>query len=155
MENAVDYSAVLEDLKAKRAKLDAAIEAIEQMAGQPSSAGVSTPVALGGAQVTLRSDSFFGMGISDAAVKYLGIVKAPKDTRTIMHALEQGGLTHSSKNFYGTLFTSLTRRESNEGDVTRVKKGEWGLSVWYPGLRKGKKNGDKEEPESDVKPPKS
>jgi hypothetical protein len=36
MDSTVDYTEVLEDLRAKRAKLDAAIEAIEQMAGQPT-----------------------------------------------------------------------------------------------------------------------
>ena len=80
------------------------------------------------------------MGIGDAAVKYLGIVKAPKNIGQITAALGQGGLTHTSKNFYNTVFTALQRRVENEGDITRVKRGEYGLTVWYPGLRKGKKS---------------
>jgi len=144
METAIDYKAVLKDLLAKRAELDAAIRAIQPMAGEPvSQDGVAVPS--NPTNGTLRSDTFFGMGIGDAAVKFLGLVKAPKNIQQIMLALEQGGLTHTSKNFYGTVFTALKRRVDNEGDITRVKRGEWGLTAWYPGLRKGKKTGETSE----------
>ena len=143
----VDYQAVLEDLRARRASLDAAITALEQLAGTPSGA---SNIGIVGASASpssgaLRSDTFFGMGIGDAAVKYLGIVKAPKNVAQIQTALETGGLTHTSKNFYGTVFTALQRRVDNEGDITRVKRGEYGLTVWYPGLKKGRKAEDKTE----------
>jgi hypothetical protein len=137
--SAVDYQAVLEDLRARRASLDAAIEALEQLNGTPGGNTTGTTVSSASSS-TLRSDAFFGMGIGDAAVKYLGIVKAPKNIGQITAALGQGGLTHTSKNFYNTVFTALQRRVENEGDITRVKRGEYGLTVWYPGLRKGKKS---------------
>jgi hypothetical protein len=141
MENPIDYQAVLEDLKNKRAGLEAAIKAVEIILGQssPLMEGAA-PVQPGTGNVSLRSDSFFGMGIGDAAVKYLGMVKAPKSTNSIMKALEEGGLTHTSKNFYGTVFTALKRRHEIEGDVAKVKRGEWGLLAWYPGMKKAKKN---------------
>jgi hypothetical protein len=151
METTVDYSAVLEDLKARRDKLNAAIEAIEQMQGQVVLGALASLGTSGGSANQLRSDSFFGMGVGDAAVKYLGLVKAPKKIDQILTALEEGGLTHTSKNFYSTVFTALQRREQSEGDITRVKRGEWGLAAWYPGLRKGKKNGEKSEPEAEPK----
>jgi hypothetical protein len=143
----VDYQAVLEDLRARRASLDAAIEALEQLAGTPNG-GTTGTVSASPSAGSLRSDTFFGMGIGDAAVKYLGIVKAPKNIAQIMSALEQGGLTHTSKNFYSTVFTALARRAENEADITRVKRGEWGLTAWYPGLRKGKKS-EPAEPDSE------
>jgi hypothetical protein len=140
MDTPIDYKAVLKDLLLKRAELDAAIRAIQPMAGEAvSSNGSSAHAASVNSDAALRSDSFFGMGIGDAAVKYLGIVKAPKNIAQIQAALEQGGLTHTSQNFYGTVFTALKRRVENEGDITKVKRGEWGLTAWYPGLRKGKR----------------
>jgi hypothetical protein len=147
MDTPIDYKAVLKDLLVKRSELDAAIRAIQPMAGEPvSSNGSSAHAAHVSLDANLRSDSFFGMGIGDAAVKYLGLVKAPKNIAQIQAALEQGGLTHTSQNFYGTVFTALKRRVENEGDITKVKRGEWGLTAWYPGLRKEKKTGDSAEP---------
>jgi hypothetical protein len=140
----VDYKAVLDDLKGKRIGIDAAIKAVEQILGQAPSAAAEVAASIDGS-APLRSDTFFGMGIGDAAVKYLTLTKAPRSTNAIMKALEEGGLTHTSKNFYGTVFTALKRRSEIEEDVTKVKK-EWGLSAWYPGMRKTKKNGEKAEP---------
>lgn len=142
----VDYSAVLTDLKERRAKLDATILAIEEMLGitgeAPSDLGQSSNTSKKN-EGKIRSDSFFGMSVGDAARKYLEIVKAPKSAKEIMQALEDGGLTHTSKHFYGTVFTALVRREKNEGDITKVKS-EWGLTEWYPGLKKGKRNSGKD-----------
>jgi len=139
MENTIDYQAVLADLKTKRDDLNAAIKAVEIILGQTSSQDGTPMTQPGAGKTSLRTDSFFGMGIGDAAVKYLGMVKAPRSTNAIMKALEEGGLTHTSKSFYGTVFTALKRRSEIEGDVTKVKK-EWGLIAWYPGMRKVKKN---------------
>jgi hypothetical protein len=61
---------------------------------------------------------------SNAQAAILGIVKAPKNIAQIQAALEQGGLTHTFQNFYGTVFTALKHRVEDEGDITKVKRGE-------------------------------
>lgn len=124
----VDYAAVLADLRARREKLDIAIRAIEEIA------------TLGGADLsatsgTIRPDSFFGMQVLDAAIKYLKMAKAPKPASDIANALEMGGLTHQSKNFASTVYTTLSRDEDRGGEMVKVGQ-NWGLAEWYPGRRK-------------------
>lgn len=148
MENSpINYEAVLKDLETRRSGLDKAIEAIKNIIAQGGSVSASGEGSNQGENI--ESHTFFGMGIGDAAKKYLTMMRKPQSTKAIIEALERGGLTHTSKNFYGTVFTVLSRREKNEGDVVKVKK-DWGLTEWFPGMRKPKKNGDAiEEPSSE------
>jgi hypothetical protein len=138
----IDYKAVLADLETKRAELDAAIAAVRRILGHTD---VPSPVlAFGQAATqvtadvsdTLRDDSFFGLSLIDAAKKYLRIVRRKKPTMEIVQALERGGFTHTSKNFYGTVFTALARESEKTGsEIVKVGK-EWGISEWYPGMKK-------------------
>jgi len=147
--NPVDYNVVLADLEAKRTQLDEAIAVIKQMLGQsvvtdPAQAGKPPGAGVAG-KTFIDSDEFFGMSVGDAAVKYLHMAKKPQDATQFAEALEKGGMTHTSKNFTTTITTALSRRAEKEADVVKVKRGQWGLASWYPGLRKPKKEeADKE-----------
>lgn len=147
----INYEAVLEDLRAKRDRLDAAIRGIETILGLQSS-GVALPVASGPsapASQEVEPDSFFGMSIPDAIRKYLGMKKKPQSTQEIANALDRGGLTHQSENFGNTVGSILHRIDNSGGDIVRVGRGTWGLATWYPGARRKRPNGGKSEPQKD------
>jgi len=88
-----------------------------------------------GGETEISHDSFFNMTIADAVKKYLAMVKVTKSTSDISAGLERGGLKHSSKDFSTTVRSILGQRE----EFTRVPNGDWGLTVWYPGLGRGRK----------------
>ena len=52
-----------------------------------------------------------------------------------MAALEKGGLKHTSKDFGNTVYAVLSREQGKTGEIVRVNNA-WGLSEWYPGLRR-------------------
>ena len=78
---------------------------------------------------------FFGLGIGDAAVKYLQIVKRQQSTREIAEALVAANYPHTSRNFVNTVNTALYRRSKDDGDVIRIGR-NWALAEWYPGRRR-------------------
>ena len=140
----IDYEAVLEDLRAKRDELNAAIAAIERLSrsgsaspnpsaneegdsGAPLAGGGEEP-ALATESKTLREDIFFGLSATEAAKKYLTIVKRPVLTQDLVAALKKGGFLTNAKNFYSNLYTSLKRSD----EFTNLGKGKWGLAEWYP-----------------------
>ena len=122
-ENPESLSAALASLRAKRAKLDAQIELLEELTGETSGAGGSTegttsPSFRPSEGQAIRPDEFFGMNILDATEKYLKIVKKPQPLGAVSAALDRGGLMHQSKNFGAT--------------VVRVPNQGWALESWYP-----------------------
>lgn len=138
----IDYSAVLADLETKRAELDAAIAAVKRILGHTDVSSPALAFGMAKAQIavevadSLRDDSFFGLSLVDAVKKYLRMSKRKKSTKDIVDALEQGGFTHTSKNFYGTVFTALSRDSEKAGsELVKVGK-EWGIAEWYPGMKK-------------------
>lgn len=142
----IDYAAVLADLEAKRAGLDAAIAGVKQMLGQ-SHVAASSPSASGhgngAGAISLRGDEFFQMSIPDASIKYLKMVKKPQTTKEIAEALEKGGMLHGSGDFIQTVGSVINRRsKAADSEVANVKRGVWGLSEWYPGVRRNKKGQD-------------
>jgi len=132
------YEAVIADLEAKRDQLTLMIENLKNMRSMASMVGVpgTAPAAQRGplAEHEIGHDTFFGMTIADAARKYLGIVKRTKTTDEIVEAVESGGLKHASQDFNKTVRSVLGQQEG----FVRVN-GEWGLTEWYPGMRKDKK----------------
>ena len=153
-ETQIDYTAVLEDLENDRAELDALIAYIKRKKlgqGEASNAtqGLSgTGIIQGGRTITRTlgtgminfnaPDAYFGLGLIDAAKKYLASVKAPKTAREIAEALVSGGFTTTSKDFKNTVFSVLFRESKQDGTLVKVNTG-WGLTEWYPGLRRGSK----------------
>lgn len=121
----IDYEAVLADLQDRRAKIDAAIEAVK---GIVAALGIHPS----GSRITglkdIPSDAFFTMSIADAALKYLGMVKSKQSTEQILEALERGGLPPMK---YDSVYTLLRRRANQVGDIVRVGD-DWGLAAWYP-----------------------
>jgi hypothetical protein len=140
-QNQNPYMAVLADLERDRDQINAMIAMIRKRAGLSGDDASATP-ATGGNQgqqtsaegIELRSDTFFGMVISDAIRKYLNIVKRPKKTAEIARALEAGGMQHMSKRWFATVQTTLVRMHG----VVRLPNG-WGMLEWYPGRNFDKK----------------
>jgi hypothetical protein len=133
----VNYEAVLADLEAKKAQIDAAIAAIRALAG----IGTASPNQ--GASQGLEPHSFLGMSIPDATKKYLSIVKRKQSTQDIMKALEAGGLPPS---LYNTIYGVLRRRQKQVGDIINFK-GDWALAEWYPNYKFKKSKDEPESPE--------
>src|ERR1017187_8647555 len=100
----IDYVAVLGDLKARRANLDSAISGIEQIMAQVGTVPTQPR------DTVLSDDAFFGMSIQDAIRKYLSIVRKKKTVKEITDGLEAGGMEHTSKDFYNTVYTMLKPR---------------------------------------------
>lgn len=136
-EQSIDYRAVLADLEVRRAQLDQVIAGIRLILGEQGE-GFSTPSTPDGAKREIpqevKSDTFFGLSVTDATKKYLTIVKDPKSTQEIADALKAGGFKSTAKNFYSNVFTALSRDDT----FCKIKRGQWGLSEWYPGLSRSK-----------------
>lgn len=131
----INYDAVLVDLKARKAQLEAAISAIEMITSQ-----VGSPLPGGGGSTAIGPSAFLGMSIADATKKHLGTVKEKQSTQEIIEALTAGGLPPSK---YTTVYNILTRRQKQVGDIVNMK-GDWGLAEWYPNHRFPAKGKDKE-----------
>src|SRR3972149_2519357 len=96
----IDYVAVLADLKRRRDELNAAIAAVEPLAGvtiaEADTNGTGIPkfkakkLDADAMVAEIATDAFFGMNISQAAEKYLSIRKKPAKAPDIAAALEQG-----------------------------------------------------------------
>jgi hypothetical protein len=123
------------DLRAWRDQIDAAILTLEHFSAKGASLPSSAPPGAPRANGEVTNDAFFQMTVPDAAEKYLRIMKATKEIPEIAEALLRGGLKSSSKNFSDMARTVLSRDER----FVRVPSGGWGLSEWYPAMRKEKK----------------
>lgn len=130
----IDYKSVLEDLRAKRDALDAAIKAIEAVSGESFSA-IPTSVSLGGAprphrrDAEIQHDTFVGMSVAAATARYLEMVGRPaRSLEEITNALNRGGLNSSE----ATVQTLLSRSHNGSNPVVRrAGRGTWGLPSWY------------------------
>ncbi len=136
MSSEIDYEAVLADLEARRADLEAAIIGIRRILGQTDEPGVSMKASNEpGKPIELEIDAFIGMSVSDAAKKFLRMMgRKPQGTQTICDALVRGGFKSKAKNFYSNVHTALSR----DPDFVRVGRGKWGLAEWYPSKRQPK-----------------
>lgn len=122
------YEAVLADIDAKIAKLQAARESIVELMAMSG----ATPSG-GGPAGKIAHDAFLQMSIPEATKKYLGVARQKKNTQAIIDALEQGGLPRSE---YSTVYAVLRRREKQVGDIINIK-GDWALAEWYPNYKRG------------------
>jgi hypothetical protein len=146
MPEAIDYKAVLEDLRAKKASLEQAIAAVESILG-----GLGEATTLNGsASKAIEADTFIGMNIMQAAEKYLQMTGRPaKTTEMIAAALNQGGMSVSQ----GSISTILRRSDKGDSPVTRVGRSLWGLAGWYPNRpRRGQAEQVSKKPPSAAKP---
>jgi hypothetical protein len=145
MTTPVDYAAVLADLEARRAQLDAAIAAIRTMMGSAPAEGdegfvldapVGAPIPLRPRTTTsggpLQSDSFHRLSTPDAIRKYLTMMRRPQKLPDIARSLREGGQPHAidAQSAYNNVYAAIKRMEK-AGEVSKIKTGEWGLTEWY------------------------
>jgi hypothetical protein len=119
----IDYRSVLADLMARRAKLDAAIAAIGELAGNDNG---EPPLKISFPPVTRE---YRGMTIADATIKFLKTAGKPQLTGDIARALRLGGIGSASKNMYRTVYNTLNNRLDKHQDITK-EGAKWGLSEW-------------------------
>jgi hypothetical protein len=138
-EGSVDpYAAVIADLERQIVQLQAAIAAIQAVrAGTviPSPISKANPTAASG-QVNSQEiaiDAFHTLTVSQAIKKYLGMrPRRPVSTSEIVEALRAGGQAGSDgTNFAVVVNNSLNRMSAEDGAVSKVKRGIWGLKEWY------------------------
>jgi hypothetical protein len=122
----MDYHAFLDDLRKKRALLDQTIAGVEAILGEGS---LSAAVAGASTSTEIMVDTFVGLNIPTATVRYLRIVGKPaRTTEVITGALNTGGLKCSQ----ASVATVLGRAyASGEGEIRKVARGLWGLKEWY------------------------
>jgi hypothetical protein len=127
------YAVVLADLRAKRAQIDQAIQAIESLRGIGGTVGVGA-APTGEDQVPIQAEAgvYLGMSIAEAARKLLASRKRAMGTSDILTGLTAGGLALSSADPINTVSAVLGRRFDKVGDIVRVERGIWGLKEWYP-----------------------
>ena len=129
----INYEAVIADLEAKKAQLEATITMLRALGGLGA---ISAPPPSGGGGVAtsthIASDAFFGKSIPEAAVTILQGQRRKMSTQSLMDTMVRGGLPSSK---YNTVYSILRRRESQVGDLINLE-GEWGLAAWYPNRAK-------------------
>jgi hypothetical protein len=148
----IDYTAVLADLEAKRAQLDAAIQVIRALIGSGAASGdaVGTEAlaengtgpsplrpATGHSAASIATDTFFRLSTAQAVRKYLGMVKRPQKTRAIADALQAGGQVHANDPKTAYMNVNVALRRGKDKDFVQTRNGEWGLAEWYSGKSKG------------------
>jgi hypothetical protein len=125
----INYKAVLADLESKKLQIESAIAAIKMIAAQ---GGTLAPGM--GSSGELGPSAFLKMSIPDATKKFLEATRQKQSTQAVLDALAAGGLPKSK---YTTLYSILTRRQRQVGDIINMQ-GDWALAEWYPNYRKGK-----------------
>lgn len=129
--------AAIAELEGWKERISTAIETMKALSAQggalPAGPPPGNPARAGVATINdIPHDAFFQMTVPDAAEKYFMLVKATKPNAQAADALLRGGLKSTAKNFPSMLNTVLSR----DSRFVRVH-GEWGLSAWYPGMRRG------------------
>lgn len=122
------YALVLADLKAKRAKIEAAIQAIEELSGERADESASATAA--------SSGPYTGMSIHDAAKAALREKGSPMGNAEIASAIQEGGLNLKSADVVNTVGAVLSRRAKDVADLDKVGRGVWGLPEWKKGEAK-------------------
>ncbi len=127
--------AAIADLEGWRERISTAIETLRHLQSQ-GGALPSVPATVGAGRASLNGeiphDAFFQMTVPDAAEKCLNLAKKTRPTSELADSLLKGGLKSAAKNFPSMVNTILSR----ENRFVKVN-GEWGLSSWYPGMRRG------------------
>ncbi|MGH2509065.1 MAG: hypothetical protein ACRDHZ_16930 [Ktedonobacteraceae bacterium] len=130
-----------EALEAQISNVDTAIAALRAL-----QSGTPIPVVLAaqktpspqfsagnGASITIELDTFHGLTTAQSIKKYLTMRgKKPATTQEIVEALKAGGQSGSDgANFSVVVNNSLNRMSASDGEVSKVRKGIWGLKSWY------------------------
>ncbi len=141
----IDYVAILNDMKAKRAVLDASIAALEAAVvsgmlgatdGVTSGADLTGGASAGASgPVDLPKGAFLGKNMTDAVLLYLGAARQRKTVKDIAAALMDGGIVSTSQNFTGVVQAKMQQLGAR-GQVLKFADG-WGLAEWsHPSFRR-------------------
>ncbi len=129
-------------LEAQLASVDTAISALRALqSGSPipavaAVAPIAPPHHGNGPKAQslhIELDTFHGLTTAQSIKKYLGMRnKKPATTQEIVEALRSGGQSGSDgANFAVVVNNSLNRMSAADGEVSKVRKGIWGLKAWY------------------------
>jgi hypothetical protein len=137
------YDSMIQSLKDQRAKLDAAISALEAL----KDSGAPVPAAAAASEVAtvsaaIPSTVFRAMSIPDAAIKLLKMRDREMRNPEIATELKNGGLIMGSKDAVNTIGSVLTRRANEVGDIVKVGRGKWALREWTKFRPRPKTEGD-------------
>ena len=125
----INYAAVLADLEAKRAELDAAIAAIKVILRQTGIlAATAPPVPRIASLSQVPPRAFVGLSTSAAVRRLLEMMQRRLTMKEILQGLQAGGL---KPNKYRNVYAILRSREAYKADVINVDA-KWGLAEWNP-----------------------
>ncbi|MGD0225474.1 MAG: hypothetical protein ABSF71_24365 [Terriglobia bacterium] len=126
----VDYQCVLQDLKARRDRLNAAIEAVEHILGELQ----PVPIVIQKASIPVvepsnnGSDIYRKMTIKDAIIYFLRSSGGKQPAVTVVQALKDGGIRSKSKKLYSTVYNSMDVESKKEnGQIIRTDDKMWDL----------------------------
>ncbi|HTC50340.1 MAG TPA: hypothetical protein VK700_00230 [Steroidobacteraceae bacterium] len=144
------FAAAIEELQAQRSGLEAQLATIDnaiaaltalQSGGPIPAANIQTGLQAGGAlsmainsgsTIAIELDTFHGLTTGQSIKKYLGMRRKPATTQEIVEALAAGGQAGADgANFAVVVNNSLNRMSAADGDISKVRKGIWGLKSWY------------------------
>jgi hypothetical protein len=145
----VDYAAIIADLEAKRAALDATIVAFRSAMAlgalgqvvEGLAATTAVPFSASGGEVPVGA--FLGKSIPEAAKLCLAIVKKKQTTREIADALKKGGIESSARNFYSLVGSILDRSSKTNNGIVKLDRSHWALAEWYPASMRGSSPSEK------------
>jgi hypothetical protein len=144
-------------VKEKEEELNRLKKAVNDMAKDAGLPPVYASVASenAGSIASLRSDQFYGQGLSTAIRMYLEMRKASglssAGVNEIYDAIKNGGFKFDTQNDLNAKTGVRNTLRKNTAQFHRLPNGEYGLLAWYPNAKQGK-NGDDDEPEADKKP---
>jgi hypothetical protein len=135
---AIDYQAMIADLRAKRAAIDSAITSLIAASGAmipngdtaTSNSGYSLQSSMDSQSIELPRGAFLGKSLPAAVKLYLSAVKQKQSIKEIAAALREGGVESTSDNFEGVITGCLNRMKAN-GEILRFNDG-WALAEFYP-----------------------
>jgi hypothetical protein len=138
--NPVDpYDAVIADMELQIMNLQSTIASLRAMQasrnGVPSATFQNVPkgTETSFSPSDIAVDAFHALTVAQSIRKFLGMRnRKPATTQDIVEALTAGG--HSGAdgaNFSVVVNNSLNRMSAADGDVSKVKRGLWGLKEWY------------------------
>ena len=125
-----EHMSYIETLRARRDRLDAAIQALEALQSEDLMVPAApTSTRAQSREIEIQHDTFVGMSVVDATVQYLKMVGRPARSLEEIHTnLNRGGLNSTP----GTMQTLLSRSHNgNNPVVRRAGRGTWGLPEWY------------------------
>lgn len=142
------YEAVLADLEAKKLRIEATIASIKDVLQLEHTL---TTGSISKKSLDIEVGMFFGMSIIGAVEKYLSLSPhKPKSFKEIQEALKKGSLEVQTSTLSSILSRAIPKHECK---IVKVGRGLFGLTDWYPGNGKKKKNSLEKNKNDDIQEP--